>query len=231
MLVWKYFCFSWCPFGLLLLFSLLVFFFFFFFFFFLILLAENFLPCLTSRKNKIQRCHKSFCGCLTLAQQPQAGPCLVPISSTWHSPWKCSGKGFAQELFPTQRSISLSSCLPQGHLVQAMRMKFVLTPRPAPLRRESELELYSSAGSEDESQSWGNTVQRRNRSSSPPERDFSSPCSGEVALPKLMGRQQNHQQDKNNPGSFHSHLWGDNREHFCFGGHKSAKLRTLGVLV
>lgn len=96
--------------------------------------------------------------------------------------------------------------------------------------RESELEFYSSPGSGDESQSWGNTAQRRNRSSSSPGRDF-SPGSGEVAVAKLMDRQQNHQQDKKNPVSFHSHLWGDNREHFCFRGHKSAKLRTLGVLV
>lgn len=198
-------------------------------FFFLILLAENFLPCLTSRTNKIQRCHKGFCGCLTLAQQPQAGPCLVPISSTAHG--RCPGNGFAQELFPIQRSISLLPP-PPGSFGAGHEGGICFNPKASPSEeRGSELELYSSPASGDESQSWGNAVQRRNRSPSSPGRDF-SPCTGEVAVPKLTDTQQNHQQDKKkNPGSFHSHLWGDNRERFCFRGHKSAKLRTLGVLV
>lgn len=158
----------------------------------------------------------------------QAGPCPIPIPSTWHSPWKMLWKWICPGNFPS-RGASLSSCLPQGHLVQAMMVKFVLTPRSVPLRGESELELCSSPGSGDESQSWGNAAQRRNRSSSSPESESSSPYKGEMAVPKLMDTQQNHQQDKKKyPSSFHSHLWGDNREHSCFRGQQKCKAQDTG---
>lgn len=133
------------------------------------------------------------------------------------------------------RGASLSSCLPQGHLVQAMRVKFVLTPRPISLRREreSELELYSSPGSGDESHSWGNTVQKRNRPSSSVTSPFDRCHLAQVRwlCPSSWTDNKTISRTKKNPGSFPSHLWGDNREHFCFGGHKSAKLRTLEVFV
>lgn len=131
---------------------------------------------------------------LDLAQQPQAGPCFVPIPRTWHSPWKMPWKWICPGNSPS-RGASLSSWPPPGSFGAGHEGEICFNPKASP-SEERELELYSSPGSGDESQSRGNAAQRRNRSSSSPGRDFSSPCTGEVAVPKLMDTQQNHQQDK-----------------------------------
>lgn len=169
---------------------------------FFILLAENFLPCLISGKKQDSKMLQGLLWLLDLAQQPQAGPCFVPIPRTWHSPWKMPWKWICPGNSPS-RGASPSSWPPPGSFGAGHEGEICFNPKASPSEeRESELELYSSPRSGDESQSWGNAAQRRNRFSTSPGRDFSSPCTGEVAVPKLMDTQQNHQQNKKKSWQF-----------------------------
>lgn len=157
---------------------------------------------------------------------PRASVAARPWHSTTGSALSCSHlKDLAQ---PMEDALAMDlprSCFPSREASLSSfgadhegEICFNLKASPS----ESELKFYSSPGSGDESQPWGNTIQKRNKSSSSVTPPFYSRHLAQVG----PWTETKPSAGQTNPSSFPSHLWGDNREHFCFMGCKSAKLRT-----